>query len=109
MTKMTDKKGKSSKVQKASAHSKAVKKALKQSAKRKTERDSGKGKAAGSSKGSKKKSGKGSSDKPELFFSASLFATRECIFNIELVNYIEQRGYPVILSQRDGFEFDARC
>ena len=24
------------------------------------------------------------------------------------MNYLEERGYPVLLSQRDGFEFDAR-
>jgi len=44
--------------------------------------------------------------RPKLYFAAALFATRECIYNVELTNYLETKGYPVMLPQRDGFEFN---
>lgn len=47
--------------------------------------------------------------RPKLYFAAALFATRECIYNIELANYIESKGYPVMVPQRDGFEFNEHC
>ena len=44
-----------------------------------------------------------------MYFAAALFATRECIYNIELANYLEAKGYPVMVPQRDGFEFNIHC
>ena len=35
--------------------------------------------------------------RPKLYFAAALFATRECIYNIELAHYIEAKGYPVMV------------
>jgi nucleoside 2-deoxyribosyltransferase len=45
--------------------------------------------------------------RPTLYFAAALFSARETWFNRTLSVALEQRGYPVILPQRDGFEFGA--
>jgi len=48
---------------------------------------------------------KQNSDSKSIYFAAALFASRECVFNIELANSLEEKGYKVNLPQRDGFEF----
>ncbi len=46
-----------------------------------------------------------SNDKIIVYMGASLFNGRETSFNIDATNRLENRGYQVILPQRDGFEF----
>ena len=46
-----------------------------------------------------------SRDKTTIYCGASLFSGRETLFNAYLTNKLEQKGYPVIMPQRDGFEF----
>lgn len=43
--------------------------------------------------------------KQAVYFAASLFNTKECLFNIEITKKLENRGHKVYLPQRDGFEF----
>jgi nucleoside 2-deoxyribosyltransferase len=43
--------------------------------------------------------------KIDLYFAAPLFNAEETIFNSELANRLENKGYNVFLPQRDGFEF----
>jgi hypothetical protein len=42
--------------------------------------------------------------KKQIYFASALFNTKECLFNIELCNRLEAKGYKVQLPQRDGFE-----
>ena len=43
----------------------------------------------------------------KVYLSASLFNERETRFNLDLAKNLEQKGYQVILPQRDGFEYKA--
>jgi nucleoside 2-deoxyribosyltransferase len=43
--------------------------------------------------------------KIKIFYAASLFNGRENLFNILLVEKLEELGYSVFSAQRDGFEF----
>ena len=54
----------------------------------------------------KKQAAKPKLFRPTLYFAASLYNTRECIFNIDLAQYIQKRGYKLMVPQRDGFEFN---
>src|SRR3990167_7105673 len=45
--------------------------------------------------------------KLKVYLSASLFNERETSFNLELAKGLEEKGYTVILPQRDGFEYKA--
>lgn len=40
-----------------------------------------------------------------MYLAASLFSGRETMFNSSVADRLERKGYPVILPQRDGFEF----
>ena len=42
----------------------------------------------------------------KIFFSAALFNSKECIFNIELLDRLEKLGYTHFLAQRDDL-FDS--
>ena len=40
---------------------------------------------------------KQNSDSKSIYFAAALFASRECVFNIELSNSLEEKGFKVNL------------
>lgn len=40
-----------------------------------------------------------------IYFAASLFNTKECLFNVAIAKKLENLGHKVYLPQRDGFEF----
>ena len=50
-----------------------------------------------STKTKKKQAAKSKLFRPTLYFAASLYNTRECIFNIDLAQYMEKRGYKLMV------------